>query len=84
MKTSKLIKTLCCDVILALDEGVDFEYCKEQINKCKIINPFFTTNLYVLDMSKETNENITEDKVCIFDLTEDNILDSFKNHLIKI
>ena len=81
---SKLIKTLCCDVILALDEGVDFEYCKEQINKCKIINPFFTTNLYVLDMSKKTNENITEDKVCIFDLTEDNILDSFKNHLIKI
>ena len=80
----KLIKTLCCNVILALDEGVPFDYCKEQLLKCKIINPFFTTDLYVLDMNKETNENIKEDKVCIFDLNEDSIIDSFKNHLIKI
>lgn len=81
---AKLIKSTCCNVILALDEGISMEHCLEQIKKCKIVNPFFSNELYILDMNRETNPLITKEKVCIFDLKEEVIKDSFKNYLIYI
>lgn len=81
---AKLIKTMCCKVILALDEGLDFEHSVKEIKKCQIINPFFSNELYILDMNMETNKNITKEKVCIFDLCESAIEDSLTNQIIYI
>lgn len=80
----KLIKSMCCNVVLALDEGVSFQHCVEQINKCRIVNPFFTTELYILDMNRESNNNIKQEKVCVFDLSEKAIKNCFEEHLIYI
>lgn len=81
---SKLIKSTCCNVILALDEGISMEHCIEQINKCKIVNPFFSNELYIVDMNKETNPLITEEKVCMFDLKQEIIEEILKDYLIYI
>ena len=75
---------MCCNVVICLDEGIELQHCIEQVNKCRILNPFFTTELYIADMDKESNENITEDKVCLFDLGKEVINNTFKEHLIYI
>jgi hypothetical protein len=81
---AKLIKSTCCNVILALDEGISMEHCINQINQCKIVNPFFSNELYIIDMNRETNPLITEEKVCIFDLKEETIGEILKDYLIYI
>lgn len=81
---AKLIKSTCCNVILALDEGISMEHCVNQISQCKIVNPFFSNELYIVDMNRETNPLITEKKVCMFDLKEETITEILKDYLIYI
>jgi DNA primase len=81
---AKLIKSTCCNVILALDEGISMEHCIEQVKKCQIVNPFFSNELYIVDMNRETNHLIQDEKVCIFDLNEETVQEVLKDYLIYI
>ena len=75
---SKLIKSMYCNVIISFDEGLELSHCIEQASKCKIKNPFFTNEVYVMDM-----EGLQE-KSCVFDLDEDTIKKSFNERLIYV
>lgn len=75
---SRLIKSMYCNVIIAFDEGLELNHCIEQANKCKIQNPFFTNEVYIMDM-----EGLKE-KNCIFDLDEKTIQNAFEERLIYI
>lgn len=74
----RLIKSLYCNCILALDEGLELKHYIEQAKKLKIENPFFNNEVYILDMKDK------EHKSCIFDLEESVIFDAFENNLIYI
>lgn len=74
----RLIKSMYCDCILCLDEGIELKYCIEQANKLKIINPFFSNEVYILDMSELPK------KSCIFDLDKKTINKAFEERLIYI
>ena len=74
----RLIKSMYCDVIVALDEGLELNHCIEQANKLKIRNPFFSNSVYILDMEG------MEKKSCIFDLDKEVVEKSFEERLIYI
>ena len=74
----KLIKSMHCDVIVALDEGLELVHCINQAKKLQINNPFFKNNVYVLNMEG------LEEKSCIFDLDYEVIQGAFKDRLIYI
>ena len=74
----KLIKSLHCDVIIALDEGLELKHSIEQAKKVQINNPFFTNNTYVLDMKDMPK------KSCIFDLDYEEVQRAFSERLIYI
>lgn len=74
----KLIKSLHCDVIIALDEGLELKHSIEQAKKVQINNPFFTNNTYVLDMKDMPK------KSCIFDLDYEEVQKAFSERLIYI
>lgn len=74
----RLIKSMYCNVILALDEGLELKHCIEQANKLKIENPFFHNKVFVLNSEGLPN------KSCIFDMKKDDVDYYFKNNLIEI
>ena len=74
----RLIKSMYCDVIIALDEGLELNHCIEQANKLKIRNPFFSNNVFVLD-----SEGLPS-KSCIFDLDKEVVKKSLEERLIYI
>lgn len=74
----KLIKSMYCDVIIALDEGIKLEHNIEQAKKVQIRNPFFSNEVYILDMTDLPS------KSCIFDLDYKTIENAFKERLIYI
>lgn len=74
----KLIKSMHCNVIIALDEGLELRHSIEQAKKVKIQNIFFSNEVYVMDM-----EGLQE-KSCIFDLEYEDIQQAFKERLIYI
>lgn len=74
----RLIKSMYCNVILALDEGLELKHCIEQSNKLKIENPFFSNEVYILDMDGLPK------KSCIFDLDKSTIDKAFEERLIYI
>lgn len=74
----KLIKSMYCNVIISLDEGLELKHCIEQAKKVQINNPFFTNEVYVLDMTDLPS------KSCIFDLDYKTIEEAFKERLIYI
>lgn len=73
-----LIKSMYCDVIIALDEGLELNHCIEQANKLKIRNPFFSNSVYILDMEG------MEKKSCVFDLGKEVVKKSLEERLIYI
>lgn len=77
-RQAKLIKSTCCNVIIALDEGIGLAHSVELAEKCKINNPFFSNNTFVLDI-----EGLPE-KHCIFDMNKEVIEDYLENKLIYI
>lgn len=74
----KLIKSMHCNAIIALDEGLELKHSIEQAKKVKIQNVFFSNEVYVMDM-----EGLQE-KSCIFDLEYEDIQKAFKERLIYI
>lgn len=82
-RQANLIKSMCCDVIIALDEGISLEHCKEEAEKVKINNPFFTNNVYIVDMDITKNNYIKEKKLALLDLDKNDIEKILKSHLIK-
>lgn len=75
---SALIKSLCVDVVISLDEGIELSYGIEQAMKCKIENPFFSNEVYVMDVSE------LPQKQSVFDMDEVVIKEYLENKLIYI
>lgn len=80
-RQEKLIKSMFCTVILALDEGISMEHCIKQANKVKIKNTFFSNKVYIVDMN---NKYIKNNKVSLLDLDKDTIQKILKEHLIYV
>lgn len=69
-KQVSILKSLCVDIILCLDSDVNEEYVKEECNKLKVSNPFFTNKVgYIYD--KEERYLKKKDKVSPTDLGYD-------------
>lgn len=77
-RQEKLLKSLCVDVIIALDEDMSREHCIEQAKKVKIHNPFFSNHVYILNMKGLPT------KSCVFDLSKDEIHKAFCERLEEI
>lgn len=82
LRQQKLIKSMFCNVIIALDEGISLEHCIQQAEKCKINNPFFQNEVYVLQMNN--NKYIKENKVSVMDLNKETVKKIFEEYLIYI
>lgn len=78
---ANLIKSLNCNVILALDKGVPIEESIKQLEKVKIRNPFFCNETYIVDMEHEL---VVGEKVAIFDLSKNIVDEVLMNGLIYI
>lgn len=66
-KQVSILKSLCVDIILCFDSDVEEEYIKEECNKLKVSNPFFTNKVgYIYD--KEERYLKKKDKVSPTDL----------------
>lgn len=74
----KLIKSLAVDVILAYDEDIPLEESIKQAKELIISNPFFSNEVYVLEMAG------LQEKSCIFDLSKEIVDEAFENRLIYI
>ena len=75
----KMIKSFCCNVIICLDEGINFDHSAELAKMCKIKNPFFSNEVHVM-----STEGLPE-KSCVFDLEDEEVIaDYIKNKLILI
>lgn len=81
-RQAKLLKSTFANIILALDEGISLEHCIKEAKKVKIENPFFSNEVYIVDM--DNPYVIKGSKVSLFDLSEDSIEKILKNHLIYI
>lgn len=74
----KLIKSLAVNVILAYDEDIPLEESIAQAKELIISNPFFSNEVYILDMSG------LEKKSCIFDLGKDVVDKALEERLIYL
>ncbi len=77
-RQSELIKSLCVNVVISLDEGIDIGHSLEQAKKCKIQNPFFNNEVYVMKVDDLPNKH------SVFDMDKEIIDDYLKNKLICI
>lgn len=78
---AKLIKSMFCKVIIALDEDMTLKHCAEQAQKVKIKNVFFENEVYVVDMD---NPYVKDKKVSLLDLDLETINKILDEHLIYI
>lgn len=77
-RQAALIKSLCVNVVISLDEGIELTHSIEQAKKCKIENPFFSNEVYVMEV------NDLPKKHSVFDMNKE-VIDSYlKNKLIYI
>ena len=74
----KLIKSLAVNVVLAYDSDIPLEESIKQAKELIIFNPFFSNEVYVLDMDG------LQEKSCIFDLSKEIVDEAFENRLIYI
>lgn len=74
----KLIKSLAVNVVLAYDSDISLEESIKQAKELIISNPFFSNEVYVLDMGG------LQEKSCIFDLSKEIVDEAFENRLIYI
>lgn len=74
----KIIKSLAVNVVLAYDGDIPLEESIKQAKELIISNPFFSNEVYVLDMDG------LQEKSCIFDLSKEIVDEAFKNRLIYI
>jgi len=80
-RQARLIKSMFCKVVIALDEDMTLEHCVEQARKVQIQNVFFDSEVYIVDMN---NELITDKKVSLLDLDKQIIDSILEEHLIYI
>lgn len=80
-RQAKLIKSMFCKVIIALDEDMTLQHCVEQARKVQINNPFFENEVYIADLD---NELIEDKKVSLLDLDRGIIDKILEEHLIYI
>ena len=78
LRQIKLIKSLAVNVVLAYDSDIPLEESIKQAKELIISNPFFSNEVYVLDMSG------LQEKSCIFDLSKEIVNEAFENRLIYI
>ena len=78
LRQIKLIKSLAVNVVLAYDSDIPLEESIKQAKELIISNPFFSNEVYVLDMSG------LQEKSCIFDLSKEIVDEAFENRLIYI
>ena len=74
----RLVKSLAVNVVLAYDSDIPLEESIKQAKELIISNPFFSNEVYVLDMSG------LQEKSCIFDLSKEIVDEAFENRLIYI
>lgn len=77
-RQANLIKSMYCNVIIALDEGVEMKHSIEQAQKVQISNPFFSNEVYVLDTTG------LDTKSSLLDTDKGTIDKYLKNNLIYI
>lgn len=77
-RQAALIKSLCVNVVISLDEGIELSHSVEQAKKCKIKNPFFNNEVYVMKVDDLPRKH------SIFDMNKEVIDDYLKNKLIYI
>ena len=80
-RQARLIKSMFCKVILALDEDMTLQHCIEQSSKVQVKNPFFENEVYIVDYD---NELITDKKISLLDLDKQIIDKVLQEHLIYI
>ena len=78
LRQIKLIKSLAVNVVLAYDSDIPLEESIKQAKELIISNPFFSNEVYVLDMDG------LQEKSCIFDLSKEIVDEAFENRLIYI
>ena len=78
LRQIKLIKSLAVNVVLAYDSDIPLEESIKQAKELIIFNPFFSNEVYVLDMDG------LQEKSCIFDLNKEIVDEAFGNRLIYI
>ena len=78
LRQIKLIKSLAVNVVLAYDSDIPLEESVKQAKELIIYNPFFSNEVYVLDMDG------LQEKSCIFDLSKEIVDEAFENRLIYI
>lgn len=81
LRQARLIKSMFCKVIIALDEDMTLQHCIEQARKVQINNPFFENEVYIADLD---NELIEDKKVSLLDLDREIIDKVLEEHLIYI
>lgn len=77
-RQAALIKSLCVNVVISLDEGIELTHSIEQAKKCKIKNPFFSNEVYVMEVDDLPKKH------SIFDMNKEVIDNYLKNKLIYI
>lgn len=77
-RQAALIKSLCVNVVISLDEGIELTHSIEQAKKCKIENPFFSNEVYVMEVDDLPKKH------SIFDMNKEVIYNYLKNKLIYI
>lgn len=77
-RQAALIKSLCVNVVISLDEGIELTHSIEQAKKCKIENPFFSNEVYVMEVDDLPKKH------SVFDTNKEVIDNYLKNKLIYI
>ncbi|MGL4571720.1 MAG: hypothetical protein ACRCVJ_11725 [Clostridium sp.] len=77
-----LIKSTFATVILALDEGMEIQHAINEAKKLLIKNPFFSNDIYVVDMENDYVEKGS--KCSIFDLGKEKVDKILKENLILV
>lgn len=77
-RQAALIKSLCVNVVISLDEGIELTHSIEQAKKCKIENPFFSNEVYVMEVDDLPKKH------SVFDMNKEVIDNYLKNKLIYI
>ena len=80
-RQARLIKSMFCRVIIALDEDMTLQHCIEQASKVQVKNPFFENEVYIVDYN---NDFITDKKVSLLDLDKQIVDKVLEEHLIYI
>lgn len=77
-RQAALIKSLCVNVVISLDEGIELTHSIEQAKKCKIENPFFSNEVYIMEVDDLPKKH------SVFDMNKEVIDNYLKNKLIYI